>query len=161
MGLVAPIVVMAGYMVEVTITAGLKSATEPACPTKALAWVVRSSHGKTPAPIGLITQRGGVPCRLFMRIFHHTVGMGTGGAAVGILVVLVEGVGTPKKAVTVRTWVSLVSLVKFVFVAFPVELALKGDVAEGAPVCPLLFGAAPIARLDRRRGRCSSIISSL
>lgn len=74
-------------------------------------------------------------------------------AAMGVLVVLVEGVGTPEDAVAVRTGVALVAFVKLVLVALPVELALEGDVTEGAPVGALGFGTPSVVALDGRRRR--------
>ena len=71
----------------------------------------------------------------------------------GVLVVLVEGIRAPKDAVAVRTGVALVALVELVLVPLPVKLALEGDVAEGAPVSALGFGAPPVVALDGRRRR--------
>lgn len=71
----------------------------------------------------------------------------------GVLVVLVEGVGAPKYAVAVGTWIALVALMKFVFVPLPVKFALKGNVAKRAPVSALSFGTSAIVAFDRRRGR--------
>ena len=67
--------------------------------------------------------------------------------------VLVEGIGAPEDAVAVRAGVALVALVELVLMALPVKLALEGDVAEGAPVSALGFGAPSVAALDGRRRR--------
>lgn len=50
------------------------------------------------------------------------------------LVVLIKCVGTPEHAVAVRTWIFLVSLMKLVFVSFPVKLPLELSVAAGVRV---------------------------
>jgi hypothetical protein len=82
----------------------------------------------------------------------------------GVLVVLVEGIGAPKDTVAVWAGVALVALVELVLVAFPVELALKGDVAEGAPVSARGLGTPSVVALDgrrRRRGQrrgCGSVL---
>ena len=94
-----------------------------------------------------------IPCRLLLRIPHDAVRVGTRRAAVSVLVVLVEGIGAPEDAVAVRAGVALVALVELVLVALPVKLALEGDVAEGAPVSALGFGAPSVAALDGRRRR--------
>jgi hypothetical protein len=94
-----------------------------------------------------------IPSRFLVRIPHDAVGMRTRRTPVGVFVVLVEGVGTPEDAVAVRTGVALVALVELVFVSFPVEFALEGDVAKGAPVSALGLGAASVAALYGRRRR--------
>ncbi len=104
-----------------------------------------------------------IPRLLSLRILDHTLCMRTCGAAVGVLVVLIEGVGTPKDAVAVGTGVALVALVELVLVPLPVELALKGDVAKGAPVGAGGFGRSSVAAFHGRRGRhrerrCSHLV---
>lgn len=82
----------------------------------------------------------------------------------GVLVVLVEGIRTPKYAVAVRAGIALVPLVKLVLVPFPIEFALKGNVAKGAPVSALWFGAPSAVAFGRRRrrrlGRCDNILEA-
>lgn len=66
----------------------------------------------------------------------HFFGMRAGGAVMALLVVLVERVGAPEAAVAswFRARVLSPALVKLVFVAFPIVLALKARVTRCAPV---------------------------
>lgn len=71
----------------------------------------------------------------------------------GILVMLIEGIRAPKDAVAVRAGVTFVTLVELILVPLPVELSLKGNVAECAPVSAGGFGAPSVVALDGGHGR--------
>lgn len=127
--LVAAVLVVAGDVVEVAVSAGEESSTEPAGP------------------------------RSFpLRVLDDALGVRAGGTAVGVLVVLIEGVGAPEDAVAVGAWIPLVPFVELVLVSLPVELALESHVAKGAPESPWSFGRSSVAGLGcwcsrRRCGR--------
>lgn len=87
------------------------------------------------------------PSRPPLRIPDHLLGVRAGRAPVCVLVMLVKRVGAPEYAVAIRAWVALVSLVEFVLVPLPVELALETDVAERAPVRALGFRGTSVADL--------------
>lgn len=125
--LVAAVLVVAGDVIEIAIPRAEKPAAEAAG-----------------------------PCLLAMRIPDYRIGVWTCCAAVGVLVVLVKGIGAPEDAVAIRARIPLVPLVEFFLVALPVELALEGDIAKGAPVGALGFGRPSIVALrgnGRRRQR--------
>ena len=125
MRLVAAVFVVAGDMVEVAIAAGEEASAEAARP-------------------GLLA----------LRVLDDALGVRTCRAAVCVLVVLVERVGSPEDAIAVRAWVALVPLVELVLVPLPVELALERDVTKCAPISTLRFRGAPIAAFG---GRCRAL----
>ena len=69
------------------------------------------------------------PGTLPPRVLDDLIGMRAGFTIMSCLVVLVEGVGPPKHAIAVRTWILLVPFMKFVFVSFPVKLPLELGIA--------------------------------
>lgn len=97
---------------------------------------VPSSHECTAESTG--------PSRPPLRIPDHLLSVRAGRAPVCVLVMLVEGVGAPEDAVAVRAGVTLMSLMEFVLVPLPVELALETDIAECAPVRTLGFRGTPV-----------------
>ena len=116
MRLVASVLVVSRHMVEIPVPGSHKRTAETTAPT-----------------------------RPPLRIPNHLLGVRAGRASMCVLVVLVEGVGAPEDAVAVRAWVALVSLVEFVLMSLPVELALETDVAECAPVRTLRLGGTSVA----------------
>lgn len=73
---------------------------------------------------------------------NHLFGVGTGLAAVALLVMLVERVGAPETAVAAGLGAGILSpaLVELVFVTLPVVLALETRLTRGAPVDVCLVG---------------------
>ena len=124
MRLGASILVMTGDVIEVAVATGKEASTKPTRP-------------------GLFAA-----C-----VLNDAVGMRTCGAAMCILVVLVEGVGTPKDAIAVGARIALVAFMEFVLVSLPVKFALKSNIAKCAPVSTLRFGCTTVVALYRRRGR--------
>ncbi len=98
-------------------------------------------------------QEGGAeaagPGGLALGELDDAVGVGAGGAAVGLAVVLVERVGAPEDTIAARTGVLLVPFVELVLVALPVEFALELGVAEAAPVGARRRGHPDDVALDR------------
>lgn len=134
MSLVASILIMAGDMVEIPIAAGKKTSAKSAG-----------------------------PCCFALCVAHHPIRVRACRAAVGVLVVLIERIGSPEDPIAVGTRIALISLVELVLVSFPVKLALESNVTKGAPVCALRFGSAPVVALygrRRRRGKRRNILSS-
>jgi hypothetical protein len=76
------------------------------------------------------------PVLTFSEEFDYFLSVGTSLAAMTLLVMLIERVGSPKTAVTSRlgTRVLAPALVKLVLVALPVVLALKARFTGGAPI---------------------------
>lgn len=74
------------------------------------------------------------PRRPPLRRPDHLLSVRAGPAPVCVLVMLVEGVGVPEDDVTVRAGVTLMSVVEFVLVPHPVDLAPEIDIAGYAPV---------------------------
>lgn len=104
-----------------------------------------------------------LPCCFALCIAHHPIRVRACRAAVGVLVVLIERIGSPEDPIAVGTRIALISLVELVLVSFPVKLALESNVTKGAPVCALRFGSAPVVALygrRRRRGKRRNILSS-
>lgn len=108
--LVAAVFIVTSNMIKVAVSAGEKP---PAKPTR--------------------------PCLLPSGVLDNSVGVGTGGATMGVLVVLIEGVGSPEDAVTVGTGITLVALMELVLVSLPVKLALESNITKSAPVSTLGF----------------------
>lgn len=71
------------------------------------------------------------PVLAFAQELDHLLGVGTSGAAVALLMMLVERVGTPEATVAARfrTWVLSPSLMELVFVSLPIVLALEARFA--------------------------------
>ena len=115
MRLVASFLIVPRHMVEISVPGAHKCTAESTCPT----------------------------CPP-LRVPDHLLGVRAGRAPVGVLVMLVEGVGAPEGAIAVRAGVALVSLVEFILMPLPVELALETDVTEGAPVRTLGLGGTAV-----------------
>ena len=84
----------------------------------------------------LAVQRGAettAPSLSLLHVLDYSVSVWASLAAMGRLVVLIEGVGSPKALVAVGARVFAPSLMEFFLVAFPVEFALECLVARRAP----------------------------
>lgn len=84
------------------------------------------------------------PVLALSKELDHLFGVGTRLAAVALLVVLVERVGTPEASVATRLGAGVLApaLVELVLVALPVVLALEARLTRGTPVNVGLSGGA-------------------